>query len=140
MKKTMCTPLASNVKFDVAHALTCRSGIRTAVSDPPARMPALHAKACATVLLLLAVAAHAQWLNYPTAGMPRTPDGKPNLSAPTPNSADGKPDLSGLWEPMGEASSSFAGSTARDPKFADIALGMKDGLPLQPWAADLVKA
>ena len=25
--------------------------------------------------------AHAQWLNYPTPGTPRTPDGKPNLSA-----------------------------------------------------------
>jgi hypothetical protein len=40
---------------------------------------------------------HAQWLNYPTPGIPRTPDGKPNLSAPAPRSPDGKPDLSGLW-------------------------------------------
>jgi hypothetical protein len=40
----------------------------------------------------------AQWLNYPAPGIPRLPDGKPNLSAPTPRSADGKPDLSGLWE------------------------------------------
>jgi hypothetical protein len=39
----------------------------------------------------------AQWLNYPTPGIPRTPDGKPNLSAPAPRTADGKPDLSGLW-------------------------------------------
>src|ERR1700693_5965657 len=39
----------------------------------------------------------AQWLNHPTPGMPRTPDGKPNLSAPSPRTADGKPDLSGLW-------------------------------------------
>ena len=41
----------------------------------------------------------AQWLDYPTPNVPRTPDGKPNLSAPTPRTADGKPDLSGLWEP-----------------------------------------
>lgn len=41
---------------------------------------------------------HAQWLNYPTPGIPRTPDGKPNLSARTPRAADGKPDLSGLWQ------------------------------------------
>jgi hypothetical protein len=40
----------------------------------------------------------AQWLNYPTPGIPRTSDGKPNLSARTPRSADGKPDLSGLWQ------------------------------------------
>ena len=37
----------------------------------------------------------AQWLDYPTPNVPRTPDGKPNLSAPTPRIADGKPDLSG---------------------------------------------
>jgi hypothetical protein len=90
--------------------------------------------------LLCAMAAPAQWLNYPTAGIPRNPDGTPNLSAPAPRTSAGKPDLSGLWEPMGEASSSFVGATARDPKFADIGLEMKGGLPFQPWAADLVKA
>jgi len=46
---------------------------------------------------LLASAAHAQWLNYPTPGTPRTRDGKPNLTAPVPRAADGKPDLSGVW-------------------------------------------
>ena len=45
----------------------------------------------------LAVGAHAQWLNFPTPGTPRTADGKPDLSAPTPRAADGKPDLSGVW-------------------------------------------
>jgi len=39
----------------------------------------------------------AQWLSYPTAGVPRTPDGKPNLGAACPRTADGKPDLSDLW-------------------------------------------
>lgn len=94
------------------------------------------------VLWALTVAAPlgAQWLNYPTPGIPRLPDGKPNLAAPAPRTSDGKPNLSGLWEPMGEATSSFAGASARDPKFQDISLGMKGGLPLQPWAADLVKA
>ena len=34
----------------------------------------------AAFLLSLAVSsAHAQWLNYPTPGIPRTKDGKPNL-------------------------------------------------------------
>ena len=40
----------------------------------------------------------AQWLNYPTPGIPRLPDGKPNLSAPAPRTPDGKPDLYGLWD------------------------------------------
>ena len=47
---------------------------------------------------LVVFPAAGQWLSYPTRGIPRTPDGKPNLSAPAPRTADGKPDLSGLWE------------------------------------------
>jgi hypothetical protein len=48
-------------------------------------------------LLLTGSPAAAQWINYPTPGMPRTADGKPNLGAPAPRAADGKPDLSGVW-------------------------------------------
>ena len=44
----------------------------------------------------------AQWLKEPTKGIPRTADGKPNLSAPAPRLADGKPDLSGLWQPAAD--------------------------------------
>src|SRR5262245_40797988 len=51
----------------------------------------------ALILALASVPASAQWLNYPTPGLPRTADGKPDLNAPTPRSADGKPDLSGIW-------------------------------------------
>ncbi len=46
---------------------------------------------------LLSTGAQAQWLNFPTPGTPRTPDGKANLSAPVPHALDGKPDLSGVW-------------------------------------------
>ncbi len=49
------------------------------------------------LLALLSTGVHAQWLNYPTPGTPRTPDGKANLSAPAPRTSDGKPDLSGVW-------------------------------------------
>jgi len=50
------------------------------------------------VLTAFGTTAAAQWLNYPAAGIPRLPDGKPNLSAPAPKGPDGKPDLYGLWE------------------------------------------
>src|SRR5258706_6104904 len=51
----------------------------------------------AVILFVTSVSLTAQWPNRPTPGIPRTSDGKPDLSAPTPRSADGKPDLSGVW-------------------------------------------
>ena len=51
----------------------------------------------AVLLFASFVPASAQWKS-PTPGVPRTPDGKPNLSAPAPKTPDGKPDLSGLWQ------------------------------------------
>lgn len=46
----------------------------------------------AVLLLMLSAALSAQWLKYPTPGIPRLPDGRPNLLAPAPRTADGKPD------------------------------------------------
>src|SRR5439155_20747426 len=50
-------------------------------------------------LWLLPVPLCAQWLDFRTRGIPRTVDGKPNLTAPAPRTPDGNPDLSGLWRP-----------------------------------------
>ena len=75
---------------------------------------------------ILAASVSAQWLNHPTAGIPRTPDGKPNLSAPIPRTSDGKPDISGLWRP----SPGMVG---------DIARNLQGGVPYQPWAEALFK-
>jgi hypothetical protein len=47
--------------------------------------------------LVAATPAVAQWHGYPTPGIPRTPDGTPNLTAPAPRTLDGKPDLTGIW-------------------------------------------
>jgi hypothetical protein len=55
--------------------------------------------AIVAALWLIPVSLSAQWLNFPTPGIPRTADGKPNLTAPAPRTLDGKPDLSGLWRP-----------------------------------------
>ena len=40
---------------------------------------------------------HAQWLNYREPGVPRTRDGKVNLTARPPKDPSGTPDLSGIW-------------------------------------------
>ena len=49
------------------------------------------------MLLVMAGPAPAQWVKLPLPDTPRTPDGKPNLTAPAPRTPDGKPDLSGIW-------------------------------------------
>jgi hypothetical protein len=54
--------------------------------------------ALAAALWLLPISLGAQWLDVPTPGIPRTADGKPNLTAPVPRTHDGKPDLSGVWQ------------------------------------------
>jgi len=76
-------------------------------------------------LFLLPTTIPAQWLDYPAPGIPRTPDGKPNLAAPTPRTADGKPDLSGIWR--GPGAGSYDRNVTRDLKPGDI----------QPWAEAL---
>jgi hypothetical protein len=49
------------------------------------------------VILATFVSVSAQWLHYPTPGIPRTPDGRPNFCAPGPKTSDGKPDFAGIW-------------------------------------------
>ena len=93
------------------------------------------------LLMVLSASASAQWLNYPTAGVPRTASGSPNLTAPTPRTADGKPDLSGLWGmmcPTANGTVMCAPEVAVPQVFGDIGRGVKGGLPYQPWAAELV--
>ena len=51
----------------------------------------------ALILTVGTTSAGAQWLDRKTPGLPRTPDGKPNLTAPAPRGPDGKPDLTGVW-------------------------------------------
>jgi hypothetical protein len=50
------------------------------------------------IAVLFVLPAFPQWTGLKTAGIPRLPDGKPNLAAPAPRTADGKPDLSGIWQ------------------------------------------
>ena len=70
-------------------------------------------------MLMVTAPLAAQWINYPSPGLPRKADGKPNLSGPAPRTADGKPDFSGVWEHLN------ARTTAHYLDHIDI--------PWQPW-------
>src|SRR6266850_2523981 len=78
------------------------------------------------VLGLACAPVQAQWVKVPRANIPRTADGKPNLSAPAPRLPDGKPDLSGVWEPN---SNKYVQDLAADLKPGDV--------PFQPWSKAL---
>ena len=54
--------------------------------------------AMVAVLSFLSIPLQAQWVHYPTAQVPKTSEGLPNLAAPAPKTADGKPDFSGTWD------------------------------------------
>jgi hypothetical protein len=86
---------------------------------------AMSKAAAATILTLLVCSvAGAQWLNYPTPGTPRLPNGKPNLDAPAPRTPDGKIDLSGIWTGAGPL---YRFNIAQDLNPGDV----------QPWAEEL---
>ncbi len=52
----------------------------------------------ALVFATIPAALFAQWAPYPSPGVPKLADGKPNMEGPTPRTADGKPDFSGIWQ------------------------------------------
>jgi len=92
--------------------------------------------------LIIAAPLWSQWISYPTPGVPRTADGKPNLSAPAPRTADGKPDLSGMWgwEDNRPCPPDGCADQKVGQEFINIGWSLKGGLPLQPWAAELRKS
>jgi hypothetical protein len=99
------------------------------------------------VALLAAVPVSAQWLHYPTDGIPRK-NGKPDLTAKAPRLPDGKPDLSGIWHagnriPCTNEINRFidCGSEIGGSKLTlDLGLDLPGGsLPYLPAAAALKK-
>jgi hypothetical protein len=88
----------------------------------------------------------AQWLKYPTAGVPRTADGKPNMSAPAPRTADGKPDFSGIWltnnsrcRPQDPEVLLCGPELPMGREGINMGASLPGGLPYQAWLAKLVK-
>src|SRR6185437_11351913 len=100
----------------------------------------------------------AQWPDYKAVGTPRTADGEVDLRAKTPRTPDGKPDLSGVWQytrppgapaPAGQSRATTGPATGptadiiplavRTSQFWNLGASFNDGLPFQPWAAELHK-
>ncbi len=132
---------ADDNAFDVERASLTQLGSRAIIR---AVRPAIQ------WLVVFALAAMptvvgAQWLNYRTPGIPRLPNGAPDLKAPAPRMPDGKPDFSGMW---------FANVPSRDycrekdciqeermaREQIDLGLSLKDGLPYTEWSKEQMKA
>ena len=107
------------------------------MASAPKRLHSFLAIAAIAVLQYAAPAA-AQWLNYPNPGIPRTADGKPNLSAATPKMADAKPDLSGVWIHQRGQNQPPRNEVGQPGTVFDF---MPPGsqISLQPWAEALYK-
>ena len=104
-------------------------------------LPALRSTVVASLLMASPAGVLAQWLDYPTPGIPRTASGEPDLDAPAPRTADSKPDFSGTW---------FANVPARDyckeagciqeermaREQINLGINMPDGLPYTEWSKE----
>lgn len=70
-------------------------------------------------LTAAATPALAQWIHYPTPGIPRTKEGGADLQAAAPRTREGHPDLSGIWYAQ-DASRSIDASTFPPELLAEV--------------------
>jgi hypothetical protein len=98
---------------------------------------------CTGSIALLALAlvvgrvapASAQWLNVRPEGIPRLPDGRPDLTSAAPVSHDGVPLLSGTWQVEPD---NVEGQGTAPRLMLDLAADLPPGaVRMRPWAAAL---
>src|SRR5436190_2510398 len=88
----------------------------------------------------------AQWLKYPTAGVPRKPDRKVDLFAPAPRTTGGKPDLSGIWltgnpqcaQGINPETYTCGLELPMGKEGINMGVSLGGGLPYQSWLVALV--
>jgi len=108
--------------------------------------PVVKILAGAAFCAALSMTVSAQWQDYRVSPVPLTPDGKPDLNGPVPRMSDGKPDLSGTWRGYNPAAGRRGApppppapaGTPPTANFRDIQMGFPGGLPLTPYAKDLL--
>src|ERR1700691_4867130 len=86
----------------------------------------------------------AQWLKYPTAGVPRKADGKVDMAAATPRMVDGKPDFSGIWtsdeaDPRRPGVPPNPNDATTSRRMVNLGVDLPGGLPYQSWLVPIVK-
>jgi hypothetical protein len=86
-------------------------------------------------------AAFAQWIDHATPGIPRSADGKANLTAPAPRTLDGKRDFSGVWaaernRPPAAVGSGFVGNRHA----GNIGIDLPGGVPLTAWGQSVLES
>lgn len=104
----------------------------------------------AALMAMAAPSLLAQWPDYPTRDVPRTPDGEPDLEAPAPRTHWGTVDLSGIWEnrrrrPQGAGDGPEPDAPPQPPPpppdgipnatFFDIGANIDGGAPYTEWGA-----